>query len=92
MVATGAEMITLLNSGPSIEFRPAEGLSFDVFVDDIRKAGIRRNVTQLMSAHQMSTARMGCDPKSSVVDGTGECWDVEGRAAPMFDPNAGRPN
>ncbi len=47
MAATGAEMITLLNSGPSIEFRPAEGLSFDVFLDDIRKAGIRRNVTQV---------------------------------------------
>ena len=106
MAATGAEMITLLNSGPSIEFRPAEGLSFDVFLDDVRKAGIRRNVTQvrpqpfwyaeakrehretrgdavqLLSAHQMGSARMGCDPKSSVVDSTGECWDVQGKAAP----------
>ena len=81
MVATGAEMITLLNSGPSLEFRPAEGRPLDVFLRDIRKAGIKRNVTQLFSAHQMGTARMGSNPKSSVVDSTGESWDIAGTAA-----------
>ena len=40
-------MITLLNSGPSLEFRPADGGSLDVFLSDIRKAGIKRNVTQV---------------------------------------------
>ena len=31
-----------------------------------------------MSAHQMGTARMGSDYKQSVVDPSGESWDVAG--------------
>jgi len=49
----------------------------------------RGDAAQIFSAHQMASARMGCDPKSSVVDGTGECWDVEGSAAPMSYAIAG---
>ena len=47
MVAAGAEMVTLLNSGPSLEFRPADGGSLDVFLRTVQKAGIKRNVTQV---------------------------------------------
>lgn len=47
MVAAGADTVALLNSGPSLEFRPADGRSLDVFLSDVRKAGIKRNVTQV---------------------------------------------
>lgn len=30
------------------------------------------------SGHQMSSCRMGSNPKHSVVDGDGESWEVEG--------------
>lgn len=32
----------------------------------------------LFSAHQMGTCRLGCDPASSVLDPSGECWEVAG--------------
>ena len=47
VLTAGAEMVTLLNSGPSLEFRPAEGRSLDNFLRDVRTAGIVRNVTQV---------------------------------------------
>ena len=36
---------------------------------------------QVMSAHQMGTARMGSASSSSVVDTSGESWDVAGAPA-----------
>ena len=50
MVAAGAKMVTLLNSGPSLEYDTAHGGSIDVFMTSIRKAGIVRNKTQVWLA------------------------------------------
>ena len=39
-------------------------------------AGIKKNAFTMFSAHQMGTSKMGVDPKTSVVDPEGQCWEV----------------
>ena len=40
------------------------------------RAGIKKNAFTMFSAHQMGTSKMGVDPKTSVVDPEGQCWEV----------------
>ena len=40
------------------------------------RAGIKKNAFTMFSAHQMGTSKMGIDPKTSVVDPEGQCWEV----------------
>ena len=40
------------------------------------RAGIKKNAFTMFSAHQMGTSKMGIDPKTSVVDPVGHCWEV----------------
>ena len=49
---------------------------FESFLDRLRDVDWRRAIAY--SAHQMSSARMGTDPKTSVADGRGRLHDVQG--------------
>ena len=49
---------------------------FERFLDRLRDVDWRQAIAY--SAHQMSSARMGTDPKTSVADGRGRLHDVQG--------------
>lgn len=80
LVAAGAEWVSPANVGPSDPYKPALGSpeALEEYIGRIRSQGIVANQTQVMSAHQMGSSRMGSDPAKSVVDPDGQSWDVAG--------------
>jgi choline dehydrogenase-like flavoprotein len=50
----------------------------NAFLQEIEHRGISPNQPMLFSAHQMGTARMGADPKTSATDPNGEVHGVRG--------------
>ncbi|CAL1386681.1 unnamed protein product [Linum trigynum] len=79
LAAAGAEEIGTHNlGGKSINAKKASRDEFERFVKEESRRPVRGLATQLCSAHQMGSCRMGADPAASAVKETGETWEVEG--------------
>ncbi|CAL1373806.1 unnamed protein product [Linum trigynum] len=79
LAAAGAEEIGTHNlGGKSINVKEASCDEFESFVKEESRLPMRGLATQLCSAHQMGSCRMGADPAVSAVKETGETWEVEG--------------
>ena len=50
--------------------------SFDNYLRSVEAAGLRKNTFALLSAHQMSSCRMGANPAYGAVDPMGETFEV----------------
>ncbi|CAN1306354.1 Long-chain-alcohol oxidase FAO4A [Linum perenne] len=62
----------------SIDLRGVGEEEFERFVKEESRRPMRGLGTQLGSAHQMGSCRMGIDPAVSAVKENGETWEVEG--------------
>ena len=58
-------------------FRPEERGSFHDFLRDLEHAGVRPNALPLFSAHQLSSARIGGDPRRGAITPHGESWELQ---------------
>jgi long-chain-alcohol oxidase len=52
--------------------------SFEAYLAGVQQTGFAPLQLPLFCAHQMGTCRLGADPKTSVLDPSGECWEVAG--------------
>jgi len=77
LAAAGAEEVMASTLSP-IRWRPADGGSADAFADEARRFGLGSNRTVYLSFHQMGSAAMGADRRSSVVDGDNQSHRVRG--------------
>jgi choline dehydrogenase-like flavoprotein len=73
--AAGARRIVGLHT-PPLNLEP--GGSLDAFTAEIERRGIVPNRVLLFSAHQMSSCRIGTDPRDSVADPDGRVRGVRG--------------
>ncbi|KAL2348759.1 hypothetical protein Fmac_002759 [Flemingia macrophylla] len=79
LAAAGAEEIgTHHNKGRTLYVKQVSYREFEKFVKEESSRPLRDLSTPLCSAHQMGSSRMGCNSKQSVVNQTGETWEVEG--------------
>ncbi|CAO2820078.1 unnamed protein product [Amaranthus hypochondriacus] len=79
LAAAGAEEIgTHHKSGGSIRVKEVSSDEFEEFVRRESCRSLQGLEMPITSAHQMGSCRMGVDPKTSVVNQKGECWEVEG--------------
>ncbi|KAF2315919.1 hypothetical protein GH714_040714 [Hevea brasiliensis] len=79
LAAAGAEEIgTHHFEGRSINAKKVSYHEFEKFVKEESVRPLRDLSTQICSAHQMGSCRMGVNPKDSVVNQMGETWEVEG--------------
>ncbi|KAK9486419.1 hypothetical protein V1527DRAFT_495928 [Lipomyces starkeyi] len=64
---------------PTAEMREKGILSkeFKAWTDSVRKYGCDKYTSQIGSAHQMSTCRMGSSPRISAATPCGELWECE---------------
>ncbi len=73
--AAGASRILTLHT-PPLEREP-DG-SLDAFVAGIAKRGVAPNRVLLFTAHQMSSCRIGADPRTSTADPDGKVRGIDG--------------
>jgi choline dehydrogenase-like flavoprotein len=66
----GADMVILPFHTMSIAHSPDDLCNID-------SSRIRRTDLELFTPHLMGTARMGSNPKNSVVDSSGQLWDLQ---------------
>ncbi|WCJ29007.1 Long-chain-alcohol oxidase FAO4A [Euphorbia peplus] len=80
LAAAGAEEIgTHHFESRSIEVRKMkEKGEFERVVKEESQRGLRELTTEICSAHQMGSCRMGMNEKESVVGENGETWEIEG--------------
>lgn len=79
LAAAGAEEIgTHHYRGASINVKKVSYHEFEEFVKKESSKAIQGLSMPISSAHQMGSCKMGVDPKKSVVNHTGETWEVEG--------------
>ncbi|KAJ7953298.1 Long-chain-alcohol oxidase [Quillaja saponaria] len=79
LAAAGAEEIGTHNcTGKTLNVKQVSLREFEKFVKEESSRPLTDLSTQLCSAHQMGSCRMGIDPKDSVVNQMGETWEVEG--------------
>jgi choline dehydrogenase-like flavoprotein len=74
--AAGAEEILFSTAHRQLAWR--RGQSLERFIATVSRLPISDGAQPIISAHQMSTCRMGTDPATSVADGNGELHDVKG--------------
>jgi len=74
-LAAGAKEVLTLHTAP-LRLRPADDM--EAFAREVHRRGIGANRLAMFSAHQMSTARMGADARTSVADVDGRVWGVDG--------------
>ena len=67
-----------LERGAGGALTPAGTAALEAYVAAIKAEGVRKNRTAVMSAHQMGTARLGGDPKTSAADPDGQTWQTAG--------------
>ncbi|XP_057448821.1 long-chain-alcohol oxidase FAO4A-like [Lotus japonicus] len=78
LAAAGAEEIgTHHNKGKSLNVKQASVHELEKFIKEESARSLTDLKTPLCSAHQMGSCRMGSNPKNSVVNQTGETWEVE---------------
>eukprot|EP00252_Welwitschia_mirabilis_P022370 TRINITY_DN6031_c0_g1_i3.p1 TRINITY_DN6031_c0_g1~~TRINITY_DN6031_c0_g1_i3.p1 ORF type:complete len:671 (-),score=-57.36 TRINITY_DN6031_c0_g1_i3:67-2079(-) len=78
LVAAGAEEIgTHHLSGESLDVKHSSAEEIEEFIKKAASRKISNQKCLLLSAHQMGSCRMGTDPRSSVVNEKGECWEVQ---------------
>ncbi|KAI7905336.1 uncharacterized protein BX663DRAFT_502483 [Cokeromyces recurvatus] len=83
LVTSGArELYTSQANVLPFEFREDEESCIDnprfiKWLEEVRKAGVSAISTPLASVHQLGSCRMGTHPKSSVIQPTGETWEVK---------------
>lgn len=75
--AAGADEVLSSTLTP-VRWRPAAGGSPLEFADRVRRAGLGANRTVYVTFHQMSSARMGSDPRESVVGSWNEAHHTPG--------------
>ncbi|XP_065877308.1 long-chain-alcohol oxidase FAO4A [Euphorbia lathyris] len=76
LAAAGAEEVgTHHFEGRGIEVKKGD---FEGAVGEESRRGLRGLNTEICSAHQMGSCRMGVSEKESVVNEMGETWEVEG--------------
>lgn len=79
LAAAGAEEIgTHHFRGKSLNVKKASCGELEQFVKEESSRPLRDISSSICSAHQMGSCRMGIDAKGSVVNQTGETWEVEG--------------
>ncbi|XP_014521258.1 long-chain-alcohol oxidase FAO4A [Vigna radiata var. radiata] len=79
LAAAGAEEIgTHHNKGRTLNVKQVSYHEFEKFVKEESSRPLGDLSTPLCSAHQMGSCRMGSNPKQSVVNQTGETWEMEG--------------
>lgn len=87
LVAAGAVEIGSFQSLPhcrlerdpaTAKLTPAGDAALEAYLAAIQAEGVRKNRTAVMSAHQMGTARLGGDPKTSACDPDGQTWQTAG--------------
>ncbi|XP_048230853.1 long-chain-alcohol oxidase FAO4A [Ricinus communis] len=79
LAAAGAEEIGTHHCiGRRLNVKTASYHEFEKFVKEERARPMRDLSNQICSAHQMGSCRMGVNPKHSVVNQTGETWEIEG--------------
>ncbi|XVE65423.1 hypothetical protein DITRI_Ditri07aG0179100 [Diplodiscus trichospermus] len=77
LAAAGAEEIgTHHCEGKTLNVKKASSDELERFVKEESWRSLRNLNTQICSAHQMGSCRMGNDPKESVVNQMGETWEV----------------
>ncbi|GAB2222373.1 hypothetical protein Drorol1_Dr00013589 [Drosera rotundifolia] len=77
--AAGAQEIgTHHVKGEKINVRTASSRDFEQFVKRESSRNLKGLSCPIASAHQMSSCRMGIDPRSSAVNQMGETWEIEG--------------
>ncbi len=74
-LAAGAREVRTLHTDPLVLER---GGDLDSFARAVARRGVGPNRVAIFSAHQMSTARMGSDPRASVADPDGGVRGVRG--------------
>jgi choline dehydrogenase-like flavoprotein len=77
LAAAGAEEI-MTTSGLPITWRPGSGEPVESFMGRVDTIGYDRNGVLYASYHQMGSARMGSDPKESVVGQENEVHGTQG--------------
>jgi choline dehydrogenase-like flavoprotein len=73
--AAGAELIVPLVT-PPLDWRPGE--PFEPYLDRLAARPVESNRILLFTAHQMSSCRIGLDPRTSVADPDGRVHGVRG--------------
>jgi choline dehydrogenase-like flavoprotein len=73
--AAGARRLVALHT-PPLTFEP--GNSFPAFLGELRTRPVAPNRILLFTAHQMSSCRIGTDPRASVADPDGMVWGTRG--------------
>ncbi|BAU01723.1 hypothetical protein VIGAN_11101700 [Vigna angularis var. angularis] len=77
--ADGAQEIgTHHNKGRTLNVKQVSYHEFEKFVKEESSRPLADLSTPFCSAHQMGSCRMGSNPKQSVVNETGETWEMEG--------------
>jgi choline dehydrogenase-like flavoprotein len=75
--AAGAHEVSTLHTDP-VRLRRADGDGIERFVRQVNRLPVDANRSQLFSAHQMGTCRMGTDADRSVCDENGAVRGVRG--------------
>lgn len=79
LIAAGAtEVGTHQQDGERFSLKGANLSDIEAYIRRVKARGVKRNQISIGSGHQMSSCKMGSNPKNSVVDGDGESWEVEG--------------
>lgn len=73
--AAGAEQIVPMGSVP---WRWRRGEDLEAFIKAVQNTPLRAGGLLLVSAHQMSSCRLGSDPQTSVANPSGELHDTPG--------------
>lgn len=85
LLAAGAQRVSTLQGGSVVFERTSDSIEETLnspeylsFVEQVRKASLVQTKSLIFSAHQMGSCKMGVDRKTSVVQPTGESWQVKG--------------